>query len=94
MIDDRQSASKEQRHPVPNRHETGGTRTSSWLDREFAILLDGGMTRLAMLAVLSGALAMRLWDWTTVGWVLVAFGMAALWLAHQLAIAPLGYEPE
>lgn len=52
------------------------------------------MTRLAMLAVLSGALAMRLWDWTTVGWVLVAFGMAALWLAHQLAIAPLGYEPE
>jgi len=94
VIDDRQSASNEQYHPVPNRHEAGGNRTSNWLDNKFFLPLDDGMMRVAMLTVLSGALTMRLWDWTTIGWVLVALGMAALWLAHQMAIAPLECEPE
>jgi len=94
VIDDRQSASKEPYRPVPNRHETGKSRTSGWLDGEFFIPLDDGMMRVAMLVVLGGALTMQLWDWTTVGWILIAFGMAALWLSHQIAIAPLGYEAD
>jgi hypothetical protein len=58
------------------------------LDREFPILMDNDMTRIAVSAVLAGAVLIRLASWTAVGWAVVAFGVLTLWLAHQLAIAP------
>ena len=58
------------------------------LSTEFIILLDDGMARVATLAILAGAVLIRMLNWTLVGWVAVILGLMALWLAHHLAIAP------
>jgi hypothetical protein len=59
------------------------------LENEFPIRLDNDMTRISTLSVLVGATIVQYAGWTVVGWVLVVFGFLTLWLAHQLAIAPL-----
>jgi hypothetical protein len=58
------------------------------LDREFPILMDDVLTRIAISAVLAGAVLIRLASWTAAGWAVVAFGALTLWLAHKLAVAP------
>jgi hypothetical protein len=58
------------------------------LDEEFPIPLDDDVTRIAVITVFVGSLLIRFAHWMTAGWVLVAFGILTLWLAHQLALAP------
>jgi hypothetical protein len=58
------------------------------LDKEFPLPLDNDVTRIAVVAVLIGAMFIRFAHWLAAGWLIVAFGLVALWLAHQLAIAP------
>jgi hypothetical protein len=65
----------------------------SYLDREFPLLLDDDLTRMAVATISIGAVLLRLADWTTVGWILVVCGTATLWLAHHDAIAPYADEP-
>jgi len=59
------------------------------LENEFPIRLDNDMTRISALSVLVGATIVQYAGWTVAGWVLVVLGFLTLWLAHQLAIAPL-----
>ena len=63
------------------------------LDEEFPIPLDNGMTCVATLLVLLGAALVSSVGWQTVGWIVAAFGVVTLWLAHQLAIAVSYDEP-
>jgi hypothetical protein len=58
------------------------------LDKEFPIPLNRDMTRLATTVIFFGAILIRLLNWLTTGWVLVALGLIMLWLAYQMAIAP------
>jgi hypothetical protein len=63
------------------------------LDEEFPIPMDNDVTRIAAIAVLVGSIFIRYSSWVTVGWAVVVFGFVALWLAHQIAIAPECDEP-
>jgi hypothetical protein len=58
------------------------------LDREFAIPLDRGVTKVAIAVISIGAVAICLVGWKTVGWVIVAYGLATLYFAYLLGAAP------
>ncbi len=64
------------------------------LGNEFPVLFENDVARTACLSILLGATLLRSAGWTVVGWSLIAFGILALWLAHQLAIAPYWDEPD
>jgi hypothetical protein len=64
------------------------------LDKEFAIPLERGMTRIAIVVIFIGAVAIGLVGWRTVGWVIVAYGLGALFFAHLLGAAPCLGEVE
>lgn len=63
------------------------------MDEPFIIALDDDMSRLACLVSLVGALCVHSLGWQAIGWTLIILGMLTLWLAHQVAIAPLCQDP-
>jgi hypothetical protein len=62
------------------------------LSKEFPIPFDNDMTRVATLLIFAGAVIIGLIGWKIPGWILVACGFEALWLAYHFAIAPHRYE--
>jgi hypothetical protein len=73
---------------MPKRFANAGEGIASMLDEEFPIPLDDDVTRIAVITVLVGSMLIRFAHWVSAGWVIIAFGILTLWLAHQLAIAP------
>jgi hypothetical protein len=63
-------------------------RAKVMLDREFAIPLEKGVTKLAIAVISVGAVAISLIGWKTLGWVIVAYGLATLYFAYLLGAAP------
>jgi hypothetical protein len=61
------------------------------LSKVFPIRLDGFMVRMAVIAILIGALAIQLLGWQVIGWILVSFGLSSLFFAYLLGNAPV-YE--
>lgn len=58
------------------------------MDKEFPIPLHNGMTKVAIITILLGALLAALAGWKTVGWVLAAYGLLTLYLAYHFGRAP------
>ena len=63
------------------------------LEKEFPIPLNDKTVRIACIAILLGGVIIRFAGWSTIGWVVVAYGILTLWLAHLIAIAPTFVEP-
>jgi hypothetical protein len=69
------------------------------LEKEFPIPLNDETTRMACITILLGGTIIRFAGWSTIGWVstigwlVVAYGALALWLAYLIAIAPISVEP-
>jgi hypothetical protein len=58
------------------------------LDKEFAIPFEKSVTKAAVAITSIGVIAISLAGWKTVGWVIVAYGLATLYFAHLLGAAP------
>ena len=58
------------------------------LDKEFAIPFEKSVTKMAVVVLSIGAVAIGLAGWKTVGWVTVVYGLAMLCFAHLLGAAP------
>jgi hypothetical protein len=63
------------------------------LDKGFPVALDDTVTRIACILILLGGATIRYGGWTTLGWVIVTYGVLTLWLAHLFAVAPAYIEP-
>lgn len=62
-------------------------------DKEIGSSLEMGIIRMACAVILLGAAAIRLLDWSILGWALVGIGLLTLWLAYLIATAPCYVEP-
>lgn len=63
------------------------------LDKECPLSMNNSLTRMACIVILLGAITIRFVGWPALGWVIVAYGMLTLWLAHLVAVAPHWVEP-
>jgi hypothetical protein len=64
------------------------------LDKDFAIPFEKSVTKMAIVVISIGAIAISLAGWKTVGWVIVGYGLATLYFAHLLGAAPCLNELE
>jgi putative exporter of polyketide antibiotics len=64
------------------------------LDKEFAIPFEKSVTKIAIAVIFIGAIAIGLAGWKTVGWVIVAYGLATLYFGYLLGAAPCLDEME
>ncbi len=58
------------------------------LNKEFPVPLEKWMTKIAILAILVGAILVAFIGWALVGGVVVAYGVLTLFLAYHMGSAP------
>jgi hypothetical protein len=58
------------------------------LNKEFPVPLEKWMTKIAILAILVGALVIAFVGWKIVGGVVIAYGILTLFLAYHMGAAP------
>lgn len=58
------------------------------LNKEFPVPLEKWMTRIAILAILVGAVLVVFIGWVIVGGVLIAYGALTMFLAYHMGSAP------
>jgi hypothetical protein len=58
------------------------------LNREFPVPLEKWMTKIAVLAIIVGALLVAFVDWKIIGGVIIAYGVLTLFMAYHMGAAP------
>jgi hypothetical protein len=58
------------------------------LKREFPVPLEKWMTKIAILAIVVGALLFAVLGWKTIGVVVIVYGILTLFLAYHMGAAP------
>jgi hypothetical protein len=58
------------------------------LNKEFPVPLEKWMTKIAILAILVGAVLVAFIGWVIVGGVIIAYGVLTLFLAYHMGSAP------
>lgn len=61
-------------------------------DLEVPATLEKKMAFLAAITLLAGTAVLGFAGWTTLGWVMVGYGLAMLVMAYLFAIAPYGED--